>query len=263
MLVDSHAHLDDPRFDADRDAVIARAATRLDAIITVGADLETSRNAVALAHRYPGVYAAVGIHPHEAGQADDAALSELERLCGEDKVVAVGEIGLDFYRNLSPVEQQRQAFIKQLELARRVGKPVIIHDRDAHQEVLDIVSRRATGMRGVLHCFSGDRWLAHAALELGFYLSFAGPVTFNNARQLQAVASDVPLERILVETDCPYLAPHPLRGQRNEPAYVALVAEVIAQLKGVTPDRVAESTSANARELFGLPPADAGNRLQA
>lgn len=262
MLVDSHAHLDDRRFDDDREEVIARAAAAgLGALLTVGVDLESSRAAVALAQQHAGIYAAAGIHPHEASRADAAALSALEKLCCEDKVVAVGEIGFDFFYKHSTVDEQRTAFVAQLQIARRLHKPVIIHDRDAHAESMDVLREHGRGLRGVLHCFSGDRAMALAAIELGFYISFAGPVTFTNARGLQALAAELPLERMFVETDCPYLTPHPFRGQRNEPARVALVAAKIAELRGLAEERVAAVTAANAAALFGLPLGNSGSLL--
>lgn len=260
-LVDTHAHLDSSRYDRDRAAVISRA---LDAgvtqMITIGGSLEASRRAVALAQEYPFLYAAVGIHPHNAVDLNGAVLAELRQLAQQPKVVAVGEIGLDFFRDLSPRDVQRRAFQAQLAWAARLGRPVVIHDRDAHQEVVDILADWAAGQAhsplagrlGVLHTFSGDLSMAERAIELGFYLSIAGPVTYQNARDLPEVVRSVPLERLMVETDCPWLAPHPHRGKRNEPAYVRLVAEQIAALRGIELATVAQVTTANARRLFGL-----------
>lgn len=254
ILVDTHAHLDDPRFEGDLDDVISRALhAQVQAIITVGADLDSSRAAIALAEQYPQVYAVVGIHPHEAARVVDDDLKELSRLGEHPKVVAIGETGLDFYRNLSPRNSQQDVFVAQLRLALDKGKPVVIHDRDAHAETLAILKELAQHWRGVLHCFSGGYEMAIEALELGFDLSFAGPVTFQNARKLHALLPRLPLERLLVETDCPWLAPHPHRGKRNEPAYVRLVAAKIAQLHDVPLEHVAAITTANAEQLFGLP----------
>ena len=258
MLVDTHAHLDAHAFDADREEVIARAwAAGLGAIITVGADVDSSRQAIALAQAHPDVYAAVGIHPHEASNAGPNALAELERLACEGLVLAIGEIGLDLHYNFSPPAIQRERFAAQLELARRVNKPVVIHDREAHAETLAILrdwlsTGPQQGSPGVLHCFSGDRKMAEQVIEMGFYLSFGGTITFQNARGLQELVRDLPLERILLETDCPYLAPHPRRGQRNEPAHVRLVALQLAALKGLSLERVAEVTTANAQRLFRI-----------
>ena len=254
ILVDTHAHLDSARFNNDREEVISRSlAAGVHAIITVGSDLDSSRKAVALAQQHPCVYAAVGIHPHEAARVGNDDLAELARLSEHQAVVAVGEIGLDFYRNLSPADRQREMFIAQLELARQRDKPVIIHDRQAHAETMSTLRDKAQGLGGVLHCFSGDWNMAMQAAEIGFCISFAGPVTFRNARRLQHLVRELPLDRMLIETDCPYLAPHPHRGQRNEPAYVRLVADKIAALKEVPFEQVAEITTANASRLFGLP----------
>ena len=259
MLVDTHAHLDHPKFDGDRDGVLDRAQeAKVAAIVTVGADLLSSRQAVELAARHEPVYASVGMHPHDAKNLDGATLAELRQLGQQPKVVAVGEIGLDFYRDLSPREVQRRAFQAQLAWAAKLGKPVIIHDRDAHQLVMDILSDWAAGLSGsrldgrlgVLHTFSGDLLMAERAIELGFYISISGPVTYHNARQLPDIVRALPLDRLLVETDCPFLAPHPYRGKRNEPAYVRLVAERVAALKGVSLDELARATTANAQRLF-------------
>ncbi len=253
ILVDTHAHLDDARFEGELDDIISRALqAQVQAIITVGADLVSSRTAVALAEQYRQVYAAVGIHPHEAARVVEDDLKELARLSEHPKVVAIGETGLDFYRNLSPRDSQQDVFVAQLRLALDKGKPVVIHDRDAHAETLATVKRLAQDWRGVLHCFSGDYEMANEALELGFDLSFAGPVTFQNARRLQALVPRLPLERLLIETDCPWLAPHPHRGKRNEPAYVRLVAAKFAELHDVPLEHVAAITTANAEQLFGL-----------
>jgi TatD DNase family protein len=254
MLVDTHAHLDDRQFNEDRAVAIQRSfAADVRCIITVGTDLDSSRAAAALAQKHASVYAAVGVHPHDATQVGRDTLEELRRYAGNDKVVAIGEIGLDFYRNLSPHDRQKEAFVAQLELARQINKPVIIHDRDAHAETMAIMRDKARNWRGVLHCFSGDSEMALEIIQMGFYISFAGPVTFENARRLQALARELPLERILIETDCPYLAPQPHRGQRNEPAYVRWVAAKIASLRGMPLERIAEVTTENARQLFGLP----------
>ncbi len=254
ILVDTHAHLDDARFEGQLADILSRAQeAQVRAIITVGADLDSSRAAVALAEQYPQVYAAVGIHPHEAARVVDNDLRELTRLGEHPKVVAIGETGLDFYRNLSPRDSQQDVFVAQLRLAMDMGKPVVIHDRDAHAETLAILKELAQDWRGVLHCFSAGYEMAIEALELGFDLSFAGPVTFQNARELHALVPRLPLERLLIETDCPWLAPHPHRGKRNEPAYVRLVAAKIAALHKVPLQRVAAITTANAEQLFGLP----------
>jgi TatD DNase family protein len=261
-LIDTHAHLDSHRFDADRAAILERAsAAGVAALISVGADLPSSRRAVELAEEHDAIYATVGIHPHDAKKMDGETLAALRELAQRPKVVAVGEIGLDFYRDLSPRDVQRRAFQAQLGWAAKLGKPVIIHDRDAHEEVLAILVDWARGLApspldgrlGVLHTFSGDLAMAERAIDLGFYISISGPVTYKNARQLPDIVQALPLNRLLVETDCPYLAPHPYRGKRNEPAHVQWVAKRIAELKNRSFEDVATATTANAQRLFDLP----------
>jgi TatD DNase family protein len=256
FLIDTHTHLDSPHFDGDRERVIKRATTAgIGTIVNVGADLASSQAAVALAEAYPQVYAAVGVHPHDAKTVTGKMLEELRALARHPKVVAIGEIGLDFYRDLSPRDQQRQAFQQQLALASEIEKPVIIHDREAHKEVMATLRqwvKSSPEPTGVLHCFSGDLAMAQEAIELGFYISIAGPVTFKNARRLRDLVRQLPLEKLLVETDCPYLTPHPHRGKRNEPAYVKLVAQEIARAQGVSLEETARTTSDNAQALFAL-----------
>ncbi len=256
-LVDTHAHLDFAQFDADREQVLARAwAAGLVAIVNAGADLPSSRAGVELSARHERVFAAVGVHPHDAKALTAEALAELETLARAPKVVAIGEIGLDFYRDLSPRPAQRAALEAQLALAARLPKPIIVHDRDAHGEVMGILREWSPtsplAEKGVLHCFSGSLDMAEQAVELGFLISIAGPITYTNARKLPEIAAALPLDKLLIETDCPYLAPHPHRGQRNEPAYVALVAEAVARARGVPVAEVARATTANAARLFGL-----------
>ena len=254
-LVDSHAHLDAQPYSTDLDEVIARAKeNRVAYILTVGCDLESSRASVDLAIRYPNLYASVGIHPHDASLVNDQAMAELARMIeSTDKVVAVGETGLDFYRDRSPRDQQEDAFRRHIQLAKDTGKPLIIHDRDAHDDVVRIMQEEnAAEAGGVLHCFSGDLEMAKRAIDLGFYISISGPVTYRNARQLPGIVRALPLDRLLVETDCPFLAPEPYRGKRNEPAHTRLVAERIAELKGISFDDLALATTANAQRLFEL-----------
>lgn len=263
-LIDTHAHLDNRQFSEDLEQVLERAqATGVSQILTVGCDLASSRASIELARRFPQLYAAVGIHPHDAPQADAAGLAELRRLLADEpKVVAVGEIGLDYYRDRSPRPVQAQAFRDQLALARDVGRPVIIHDRDAHDDVLQML--RESGARdvgGVLHCFSGDLEMAKAVLDLGFYLSFPGTITYPNNSAGREVVQGVPIESILIETDCPYLAPQAYRGRRNEPAYVQHTAAMIAEIKGLTPTDVARITTLNAWQLFGLGSADTATKI--
>ena len=254
-LIDTHAHLSDEAYDGDRKEVIARArAAGVAQIVNVGFDLDSSRKAAALAREYDFIYAAAGVHPHDAARAPAGYLAELEALARGRKVVAVGETGLDFYRNLSPRPEQRRVFREQLALARELELPVIIHDRDAHEEVLKILRQDGLGPAGgVLHCFSGDWEMARECLRMGFYISFAGVVTYPKSTQLQRIAVDLPPERLLIETDCPYLTPAPLRGKRNEPALVRRVLEQIAGLRGMPAAELAQLTTENARRLFRLP----------
>lgn len=253
---DSHAHLDFSQFDDDREQVIDRALKAgVSRIINVGADLSSSERSIELAVNYPFVYASVGIHPHDADTLNEASLDALRGLATHPRVVAIGEIGLDFYRDLSPRDRQMEAFERQLDLAESLGLPVIVHDRDAHEAVMSVLSQRARSgraPRGVLHCFSGDLTMARQAIQMGLCLSVGGPVTFENARRLLEVVRTIPLSRLLLETDCPYLAPHPHRGRRNEPAFVALVAQKVAELKEVSLEEVEQVTSDNVDKLFGL-----------
>ena len=244
ILVDTHAHLDFGQFDADREAVIRRATQAgVAAIVNVGTDPASSRRAVQLADQHEMIYAAVGMHPHDARRLDGAALAELRDLAQSRRVVAVGEMGLDYYRDRSPRDVQRRAFQAQLAWAAKLDKPVIVHDRDAHQDIIHILADWAgkvnspslAGRLGVLHTFSGDLAMARRAIELGFYISISGPVTFKNAQRLHTLVRALPLDRLLVETDCPFLTAHPHRGERNEPGYVRLVAEAIAEIGASTP----------------------------
>jgi TatD DNase family protein len=254
MLIDSHAHLDFSQFKNDREAVIERALKAgLTAIVNVGTDLSSSETSAALARRHEPIYAAVGVHPHDAKTLTPAVLKRLAELAAEEKVAAIGEIGLDFYRDLSPRDQQRDAFRRQIRLAVELDMPIVIHDRDAHDEVLDIMRREEAGrVGGVLHCFSGDLEMALAGIEMGFCIAFGGPVTYGGKKK-QEIARRIPLDRILIETDCPFLTPAPHRGKRNEPAYVAYVAEKIAQLREIGFAEAARATSENAKRVFGIP----------
>jgi len=253
MLIDSHAHLDMEDFDADRDLVIKRArAGGIARIITIGIDLASSMKTIEIAQEYEYVYAAVGYHPHNAKEADVRDLEKLRALASEAKVVAWGEIGLDFFRLHSPPELQIKAFERQLDMAFELELPVIIHDRDAHGDLLRILKSRKRQYQGVMHCFSGNYDLAMALIEMGFYISFPGTVTYKNALDIQGAASRIPLERLMVETDCPYLTPAPFRGKRNEPLYVKHTAEKIAQLRELDFKQLEEATAANTTQLFGL-----------
>ncbi len=256
MLFDTHAHLHFPEFVGDLPAVLQRArAAGVGRMLTIGTSVETSRAAVALAEQEADVYAAVGIHPHDASEADDAAFDELLKLAQSSaRVVAIGETGLDFFRNLSPREVQTKVFRRQLDLARRVGKPVLIHCREAHPETLEILRVEGVGgVGGIMHCFSGDEAVARQCLDLGLLISLAGPITYPNARKLPAVVKMVPPDRLVVETDCPFLPPQPYRGKRNEPAYLPITAARVAELRGVPVEELGARMTANALALFGIP----------
>jgi len=255
VLIDSHCHLYMPDFDADRDGALARARTAgLTAFVAIGYDLASSRQAVALADREPDVYACVAIHPHHAADATGDALAQLQTLAAHPRVVAIGEIGLDFYRNRAPREIQEAAFRAQLGVAQSLRLPVSVHDRDAHADTMRILSGEADGLPAViLHCFSGDRAMAAEAWKRGYYTAVAGPVTYPNARGLRDLLQDARRDRILLETDAPYLPPTPHRGKRNEPAYLPLVASQLAVVWGAAPEAVAEITARNTCRALALP----------
>ena len=254
-LFDTHAHLHFPEFDEDREAMLDRArAAGVRRMLTIGTEPESSRAAVALAAHEAEVWAAVGVHPHDAAAADATALGEIERLAGEPRVVAVGEIGLDYFRNLSPRENQERVFRALLGLARRLGKPVVVHCRDAHEDVLRILGEERVGeVGGIMHCFSGDVAIARRCLDLGLMISLAGSVTYPKPRALPDVARFVPGDRLVIETDCPFLPPQGHRGKRNEPALVAITAARVAELRGESLDVLATRLTANACALFGIP----------
>jgi TatD DNase family protein len=253
-LFDTHAHLHFDEYAEDRAAVLARAREAgVTGFVTVGTDLATSRAAIALATCEPGVWASVGVHPHDAANADEGVFLQIEHLAADPKVVAVGEIGLDFFRNLSPPDVQDVVFRRQLELAHRVGKPVLVHCRDAHAATVAILAdAHVSELGGIMHCFSGDVAVARLCLDLGLLISLAGPVTYRNARTLPEVARFVPADRLVVETDCPFLPPEGHRGTRNEPAYLTLTAARVAELRGETLEQLATRTTDNARALFRL-----------
>ncbi len=252
MLIDSHAHLEMKEFDCDREEVIKRAKQAgIDFIVTIGTNLELSKKAVALAYKYENIYATIGIHPHDVVNADNKTFDNLRELARRKKVVAYGEIGLDFFRNISPPEKQLDMFGRQLELANELKLPVIIHDREAHEQTLKMV--RASGIhRGVFHCFSGDYDMAQKCIDLGFYISVPGVVTFDKAKNIRDVAQRVPLSSLFLETDAPFLAPVPHRGKRNEPSFIIHTAKKVAELKGVSLGEVVQATTKNAKSLFHI-----------
>ena len=260
MIIDSHTHLDLPDFDDDRDQVLVRARDNgIGAIINMGVDLESSRNSLKLAQEYPEVFTAVGIHPNDITQAAEADLRLLAKLASAEKVVAIGEIGLDFHRMSVPKQRQLEVFQQQLDLSIELGLPAAIHCRQAHDEAVRLLENRAktipAGNRelGVFHCFSGDMSLARRYIELGFLISLAGPVTYPSSPDTVEVARELPLDKLLVETDSPFLAPQSCRGQRNEPSYISLVVERIARSREVPAEVVTKATTRNAIRLFHLP----------
>lgn len=254
MLIDSHAHLEMPEFKDDLQSVIKRARqSGMTRIITIGTDLESSYQALELAGKHDFIYASVGYHPHNADNIDPEGLKKLTELAADPKVVGWGEIGLDFFRMRSPKNNQLYLFEKQLEIAIDLDIPIIIHDRDAHDNILEILGKKKNAdYRGVIHCFSGDIALAETFLNMGFFISIPGIVTYKKAGMLQEVAKKIPLDRMLIETDCPYLAPVPKRGKRNEPVFVKHTAKKIAELRGMEPEEIEDKTAENAIRLFGL-----------
>ncbi len=254
MLFDSHAHLNDPQFSDDLTEVLVRAKENgVRKIAVVGFDWESSKKAVELAGANQELYAVVGVHPHDAEGFCSETEESLRSWAKDEKVVAIGEIGLDYYRDLSPRDIQQIVFRRQLALAYELDLPISIHSRDAMEDLIQILKEEKKGeYRGILHCYSGSYEQAQILLRLGFHISFAGPLTFPNARKLPEIAAKIPLDRILIETDCPYLSPQPRRGKRNEPANVRFVAEKIAEIRGITPEEVAAATYDNACHVFGI-----------
>ncbi|MDI6806228.1 MAG: TatD family hydrolase [Candidatus Aenigmarchaeota archaeon] len=251
MLIDSHCHLASSQFDPDREVVIRRAIeNNVKYMISVGFDLDGCKKTVELAENYDSVYAVIGIHPHNAKDVDTETYSTLKELAKSKKVIAYGEIGLDFYRNLSPRKTQLDKFYEQIKVAKELGLPLVIHDREAHEETLDAL--RESNMNGVIHCFSGDYELAKKFIDLGFYISIPTTVTYKNNLRLHEVVKKFPLDRILIETDAPALAPEPYRNKRNEPAWVKYAAKKIAELKELTFEQVVNATSKNTKTIFKI-----------
>jgi len=254
MLIDSHAHIQGKEYANEVDAIIGRAREAgVEKIIAVGGagDMSSNTEAIALAASYPNVYATVGMHPHDAKDVGDEEFRKLKELTVQSKVIAVGETGLDYYYNHSPHDVQRRVFIQFIHMARETGLPIVVHERDAAKDAAELLrSEGAAELRGVIHCFTGNYETARTYLDLGFYLSFTGIITFKNAEPLRDVVRNVPLDRMLVETDSPYLTPVPHRGKRNEPAFVRFVAETVAKVKTVSLEDVARATTSNVHELF-------------
>jgi TatD DNase family protein len=254
MLIDSHAHLEMPEFKKDLGGVIQKAkASGVEYIFTVGTEKRDWKRTLEIAHRYPSVYAILGVHPHNAEEINDETYGTLKQLCRDGRVKAYGEIGLDFFKNLSPRDTQLKRFREQLALAKELKLPIVIHDREAHEETLDILrSEKAGEHGGIIHCFSGDYRMAKMCMDMGFLISVPGSITFKNAEGYHEIIREIPLEYLLVETDAPYLAPVPFRGKRNEPAYVRYTAQKLAEIKCEPIEKVAEVTTENALRIYRL-----------
>lgn len=253
MIFDSHAHYDAEQFEEDRHELLnSMEANGIGTIVNSGANWDSVTAVVELAQQYPFMYAAVGLHPDEIGDLNEERFAYVKEQCKQEKVVAVGEIGLDYYWDNEPREKQKEWFIRQLELARELDLPVIIHSREAAADTLEIMKEHAVGLRGVIHCFSYSKELANEYLKMGFYIGIGGVVTFKNSKKLKEIVREIPLNRILLETDCPYLAPSPYRGKRNSSLYLPYVVQEIAELKGVTCEEVITQTEQNGKELFRI-----------
>lgn len=252
MYFDTHAHYDDEAFDNDRYELLDSLPGRdVSLIVNAACDLKSVRTSIALAERYDYVYAAAGIHPHEANTATEEALLEIEKLSHNNKVVAIGEIGLDYHYDFSPREQQREAFRAQMELARALGLPVIVHDREAHEDCLNIV-KEFKEVRGVFHCFSGSLETAKELVRLGWYISFTGSITFKNAKKAPEIVAALPADRLMIETDCPYMSPVPHRGKRNDSSYLKYICEAVASYRGISHEEAAGLTLENGKRFFGI-----------
>ena len=254
MLFDTHVHLNAEQFKDDLSEVVERAIeAKVERMVVVGFDRPTIEKAMELIEMYDFIYASVGWHPVDAIDMTDEDLEWIEELSAHPKVVALGEMGLDYHWDKSPKEIQQDVLRRQIRLAKKVKMPIIIHNRDATEDLLSILKEEgANEVGGIMHCFSGSVEVARECVDMNFYISLGGPVTFKNAKRPKEVAKEIPLDKLLVETDCPYLTPHPYRGKRNEPAYVKLVAEQIAELKGISLAEVGEATTENAKKLFGI-----------
>ena len=252
MLFDTHAHLNDPVFDEDRDTLISGLpAQGVGLVMNPGCSLENSRQAIAIAEKYPFVYAAVGTHPDTADEVNEAVIEEYRRLCSHEKVKAIGEIGVDYYYETIPRDTQKTAFRMQMELARETGLPVIIHERDAHDDGMRMI-KEFPDVTGVFHCYSGSAEMAKQLVKMGWYIGFTGVLTFKNARKAVETAQAIPLERIVLETDCPFMAPEPFRGKRNHPGYLYRMAERLAELRGLSVEEVHAITTENGKRLYRI-----------
>ncbi|MBO3796358.1 TatD family hydrolase [Bacillus subtilis] len=254
MLFDTHAHLNAEQYDTDLDEVIERAkAEKVERIVVVGFDRPTITRAMEMIEKYDFIYAAIGWHPVDAIDMTEEDLAWIKELSAHEKVVAIGEMGLDYHWDKSPKDIQKEVFRKQIALAKEVNLPIIIHNRDATEDVVTILKEEgAEAVGGIMHCFTGSAEVARECMKMNFYLSFGGPVTFKNAKKPKEVVKEIPNDRLLIETDCPFLTPHPFRGKRNEPSYVKYVAEQIAELKEMTFEEIASITTENAKRLFRI-----------
>ncbi|UOE55553.1 TatD family hydrolase [Bacillus sp. CMF12] len=254
MFFDTHAHLNAEQYNEDLQEVIDRAQNEgISNIVVVGFDRPTIEKAMELTEKYDFIYASVGWHPVDAIDMTEDDLQWIEELSSHPKVVALGEMGLDYYWDKSPKDIQQEVFRKQIRLAKKVKLPIVIHNRDATADIVEILKEEGAGeVGGIMHCFSGSHEIAKECVDMNFFISLGGPVTFKNAKKPKEVADVIPLEKLLIETDCPYLTPHPFRGKRNEPSYVKLVAEQIAEIKGLSVEEVAQATTENAKKLFGI-----------
>ncbi|QIZ05978.1 TatD family hydrolase [Priestia megaterium] len=254
MLFDTHVHLNDDQYNEDLEEVITRAQSEgVTNMVVVGFDRKTIQRAMELADSYDFIFACIGWHPVDAIDMTEEDLRWVEELTAHPKVVAIGEMGLDYHWDKSPKDIQKEVFRKQIRLAKKVNLPIVIHNREATADIVEILKEEgAEEVGGIMHCFSGSPEVAKECVKMNFYISLGGPVTFKNAKKPKEVAAEIPLDKLLIETDCPYLAPHPYRGKRNEPSYVKLVAEQIAEIKGLTIEEVAEATTRNAKKLFAI-----------
>ena len=253
MIFDTHAHYDDEQFDGDRDELLkSMPDLGVGTIVDVSATYESCEKVLALAGKYPHVYAAIGVHPDEVGELNEDKIQHMKELCRNKKLVAVGEIGLDYYWDKENHDLQKEWFIRQLDLARKKEKPVIIHSREAAADTMEIMKEYASGLRGVIHCYSYSAEMAKEYVKMGYYIGIGGVVTFKNAKKLKQVVQEIPLESIVLETDCPYLAPVPYRGKRNSSLYIHYVAEKLAAVKGISVEEIESATYENAKKCFGI-----------
>lgn len=253
MLIDSHAHLDNERFDLDREYIIENLQKNgIELVVNIGADIHSSKASVELAEKYKNIYAVVGVHPHEVKDMNENSLAEIEKLAKNKKVLAIGEIGLDYHYDNSPRDIQRKRFREQINLAKKLNLPIVVHSREADADILQILKEESQELRAIIHCFSSDRAQLKEYLGLGFYIAIGGPVTFKKTDELKEVVKVVPLDKLLLETDAPYLAPTPYRGKRNEPIFVKETAKLIAELRGITLEDLTLQTNKNTKKIFNI-----------